>query len=158
MLYLLLLFTLGFSQSDIAEARGGGSHGSRSSGSYRSSSSKSYKSYSAPKRSYSKSSYSKPSRASFKSSHSKRPSVRSFSSKSRAAIGVARDRHGNIKRSSAARNAFKKTHTCPAGGSGGSCKGYAVDHIRALKRGGTDAPSNMQWQTTEQAKAKDKWE
>jgi hypothetical protein len=30
--------------------------------------------------------------------------------------------------------------------------------VIALKRGGADAPSNMQWQTKEAAKAKDKWE
>jgi len=35
---------------------------------------------------------------------------------------------------------------------------YIVDHIVPLKRGGADAPSNMQWQTDEEAKAKDKWE
>lgn len=33
-----------------------------------------------------------------------------------------------------------------------------VDHIIPLKRGGSDAPSNMQWQTIEAAKAKDKIE
>jgi hypothetical protein len=27
-----------------------------------------------------------------------------------------------------------------------------------LKRGGADAPSNMQWQTVEESKEKDKWE
>jgi len=27
-----------------------------------------------------------------------------------------------------------------------------------MKRGGTDQPSNMQWQTTEEAKAKDRTE
>ena len=31
-----------------------------------------------------------------------------------------------------------------------------IDHVRALKHGGADAPSNMQWQTTAAAKAKDK--
>jgi hypothetical protein len=30
--------------------------------------------------------------------------------------------------------------------------------VTALKRGGADAPSNMQWQTTEEAKLKDKIE
>jgi hypothetical protein len=29
---------------------------------------------------------------------------------------------------------------------------------QALKYGGRDDPSNMQWQTTSEAKAKDKWE
>lgn len=36
--------------------------------------------------------------------------------------------------------------------------GYVVDHIVPLKRGGDDVPGNMQWQTVEQAKAKDRWE
>jgi hypothetical protein len=30
--------------------------------------------------------------------------------------------------------------------------------VKALKHGGADDPSNMQWQTTAEAKAKDKWE
>jgi hypothetical protein len=33
-----------------------------------------------------------------------------------------------------------------------------VDHRKALAEGGADEPSNMQWQTTADAKAKDKWE
>jgi hypothetical protein len=37
-------------------------------------------------------------------------------------------------------------------------KGYVVDHIVPLKRGGCDCPANMQWQTKAEAKAKDKWE
>jgi len=36
--------------------------------------------------------------------------------------------------------------------------GYVVDHKVPLKRGGSDTPSNMQWQTKEAAKAKDKVE
>jgi hypothetical protein len=39
----------------------------------------------------------------------------------------------------------------------GLCPGYVVDHI-VLKRGGSDAPENMQWQTRGQAKAKDRVE
>ncbi len=35
---------------------------------------------------------------------------------------------------------------------------YVVDHIKALKRGGADEPSNMQWQTVAAAKAKDRTE
>jgi hypothetical protein len=36
--------------------------------------------------------------------------------------------------------------------------GYVVDHTTPLKRGGSDTPTNMQWQTKEAAKAKDKVE
>lgn len=44
------------------------------------------------------------------------------------------------------------------GASKGPCKGYVIDHIQALARGGADAPNNMQWQTVDEAKLKDKWE
>jgi hypothetical protein len=40
----------------------------------------------------------------------------------------------------------------------GACPRYVVDHIKALKRGGADEPSNMQWQTVAAAKAKDRTE
>jgi hypothetical protein len=62
-------------------------------------------------------------------------------------------------RSSSARRAFQRSHPCPStGGTSGACRGYVVDHIVPLKRGGADTPSNMQWQTVEAAKAKDKIE
>jgi hypothetical protein len=67
--------------------------------------------------------------------------------------------HGRIERSARARSDFKKQHPCPVTGkSSGACPGYVIDHVKALKRGGDDKPSNMQWQTKEEAKAKDKWE
>jgi hypothetical protein len=54
---------------------------------------------------------------------------------------------------------FRKTHPCPSTGrTSGACPGYVVDHIKALKHGGRDDPSNMQWQTVEAAKARDRWE
>jgi len=75
------------------------------------------------------------------------------------ATGVARDSHGRIKRSPQARRDFQKSHPCPSTGrTSGACPGYVVDHIRPLKRGGADAPSNMQWQTVQAAKEKDKTE
>jgi hypothetical protein len=40
----------------------------------------------------------------------------------------------------------------------GSCPGYIKDHIMPLACGGPDVVGNMQWQTTRDAKAKDKWE
>ena len=78
---------------------------------------------------------------------------------SHRAAGVARDRHGRVKRSAHAKNEFKASHPCPSTGkSSGACPGYVIDHVVALKHGGADAPSNMQWQTKAEAKAKDKWE
>ena len=54
---------------------------------------------------------------------------------------------------------FKQQHPCPATGSPkGPCKGYVIDHIVPMARHGIDAPSNMQWQTVADAKAKDRWE
>lgn len=53
---------------------------------------------------------------------------------------------------------FKRAHPCPATGSKGACKGYVVDHVVPLACGGVDAPTNMQWQTTADAKAKDRIE
>jgi len=72
---------------------------------------------------------------------------------SKAAVGVERDSHGRIKRSEEAKKEFMKQSGYPNGR-----PGYVVDHIIPLKRGGADSPSNMQWQTIEEAKAKDKWE
>ena len=66
---------------------------------------------------------------------------------------VIRNSHGRIKRSATARREFMRETGYPHGR-----PGYIVDHIVALKRGGKDAPSNMQWQTKSEAKAKDKWE
>ncbi len=63
------------------------------------------------------------------------------------------------KRSEAAKDHFKAAHPCPANGNTrGPCPGYVIDHIQALDCGGPDDPSNMQWQTAAEGKAKDKWE
>ena len=72
---------------------------------------------------------------------------------------VERDPHGKIKRSTSAKNAFKHEHPCPATGkNSGSCPGYVIDHVNPLECGGADAPTNMQWQTVADGKAKDKSE
>ena len=65
----------------------------------------------------------------------------------------ARDNKGKILRSEAAKNAFEKQTGYPHGR-----PGYVIDHIKPLKEGGADNPSNMQWQTKAEAKAKDKTE
>ena len=78
---------------------------------------------------------------------------------SRAAVGFTRDSHGRIKRSEVARRDFEHHHPCPSTGkTSGACPGYVIDHITPLKRGGADAPGNMQWQTKDAAKEKDRWE
>ena len=72
---------------------------------------------------------------------------------------VQRDSHGRIKRSRFAKAAFERQLPCPSTGrASGRCPGYVVDHVRPLECGGADAPSNMQWQTAAEAKAKDKTE
>ncbi len=71
----------------------------------------------------------------------------------RRAVGVQRDSHGRIARSSKAKAEFRKQTGYPHGR-----PGYVIDHRIPLSRGGSDSPSNMQWQTKEEAKAKDHWE
>jgi len=84
---------------------------------------------------------------------------RSHTSSSHRALGVPRDTHGKIARSASAKHAFRLRHPCPSTGrTSGACPGYVIDHVVALKHGGADAPSNMQWQTEAAAKAKDRWE
>ncbi len=75
---------------------------------------------------------------------------RPSSSKSSTAKRAA---DGRIQRSEAARHAFARQTGYPHGR-----PGYVIDHIVPLACGGTDAPSNMAWQTIAEAKAKDKWE
>jgi len=64
-----------------------------------------------------------------------------------------RDSRGRIKRSSTARREFMRITGYPHGK-----PGYVIDHIKPLECGGTDSPGNMQWQTRDEAKQKDKTE
>jgi hypothetical protein len=67
--------------------------------------------------------------------------------------------HGRYRRSTKAKNQFKRMHPCPSTGSPkGRCPGYVIDHVNPLECGGADAPFNMQWQTITDGKAKDRLE
>ena len=98
-------------------------------------------------------SYSAPYKA---GSHLKRdgtPDKRYQKNNTKNNINVKRDKNGKIIRSQAAINRFKKLTGYPHGR-----PGYIIDHIIPLKDGGCDCPENMQWQTLDDAMAKDKWE
>lgn len=66
---------------------------------------------------------------------------------------IPRNESGRIIRSAAVVRQFKQQTGYPKGR-----HGYIIDHITPLKRGGCDTPENMQWQTIQNAKEKDKWE
>jgi hypothetical protein len=102
------------------------------------------------------------------SSHSSRSSTRSRSTSSKPrststrsrkssvpkkSTAAKRDSNGKIKRSASARADFMRRTGYPKGR-----KGYVVDHIVPLECGGADVPSNMQWQTVQEAKIKDRSE
>jgi hypothetical protein len=62
-------------------------------------------------------------------------------------------------RSAKAKVIFAYYHPCPSTNiAEPHCPGYVIDHVKPLACGGEDAPSNMQWQTIADGKAKDKWE
>ena len=81
------------------------------------------------------------------------PSAYAKAHRSSYAQGVKRDSHGHIARSEEAKKQFEKQTGYPHGR-----PGYVVDHIVPLKKGGADAPYNMQWQTKAEAKVKDRLE
>ncbi len=126
-----------------------------SSGSHSSPSSRSYSSHRAGSHVSSSRSYS----SHRSGSHSTIHHSTSGSHRSTYSTTAIRERHGKIKRSQHAKAEFRHSHPCPATGkTSGRCPGYVIDHVKALKHGGADSPSNMQWQTTSEAKGKDKWE
>lgn len=63
------------------------------------------------------------------------------------------------ERSYKARKEFMLENPCPATGQvKGKCPGWVVDHIVPLCAGGRDEPWNLQWQTLEDSKVKDRIE
>jgi hypothetical protein len=86
-------------------------------------------------------------------SHKKSGTSSSHRKPSNYCATCPRDSHGRIKRSPEAREQFMR-----GTGYAHGRKGYVVDHRVPLACGGADSPSNMQWQTKAEAKAKDKTE
>jgi hypothetical protein len=81
------------------------------------------------------------------------PIIRAPASRTFPRNTIVRDAHGRIQRSAAARHAFARQTGFPHGR-----PGYVIDHIVPLACDGADAPANMQWQTIDAGKAKDKVE
>jgi 5-methylcytosine-specific restriction endonuclease McrA len=85
--------------------------------------------------------------------------ARRYRVSSRPYSTFGRERRGRIRRSPEAKDAFTRENPCPSTGKrGGPCPGYVIDHINPLACGGADDPSNMQWQTVSEGKAKDEGE
>jgi hypothetical protein len=100
-----------------------------------------------------KTTYYSPSHSTHSSTQSYTPYTSGIHHRKSYNYSVPRDSHGRIKRSGSARHEFMKQTGYPHGR-----PGYVIDHIKPLKEGGCDCPANMQWQTIQDAKAKDKWE
>src|SRR6266702_5002895 len=138
----------------------------RSRGGYgRSSSSRSYSGHSSRSRSYHPRSSASSSRSHSPSGHAYRSHPAHNSSHSSGTVThrsrqtssngtVQRDGQGKIKRSAAAKDAFKRQQPCPSTGkSRGACPGYVIDHVKPLECGGADAPqtcNGRQWQQGKQ--------
>lgn len=92
-------------------------------------------------------------RGSYRGSRSSHRSYHAHTYRAHSHRATSSGRHGRIHRSPAEKRAFMRQTGHPRG-----WNGHVVDHIMPLACGGADAPSNMQWQTVEEAKAKDRWE
>ena len=76
-----------------------------------------------------------------------------------AALIVVSCASNTVQRSNKARHDFARQTSCPSTGANKlPCPGYIIDHIEPLCAGGVDTPANMQWQTVDAAKSKDRLE
>jgi len=154
-----LLVSLTLAVPGYAQRGHGGGHSSapRSSGSvhvrgYTSRSGKSVQPYTRNALGEGRSKASAP-RASAPRATSPRPPAASHPRATTPATPGARTSGGRIQRSEKSKDDFMRQTGHPHG-----WPGHVVDHKVPLACGGADAPSNMQWQTTGEAKAKDKVE
>jgi hypothetical protein len=64
-----------------------------------------------------------------------------------------------LNRSPEVTREFQRQNPCPSTGkTSGRCPGYVKDHVIPLACGGADKVANLQWQTTQEGKAKDRTE
>lgn len=74
-------------------------------------------------------------------------------------LQAATHRQATYHRSRETTRRFQQLHPCPSTGKRtGGCPGYVKDHRVPLACSGADLPYNLQWQSTADAKAKDKVE
>lgn len=76
-------------------------------------------------------------------------------------ILLSSEANAKVVRSRAPLLEFRKHNVCPGTNRleiHTPCVGYVIDHKWPLCAGGADSPENLQWQTIEQAKIKDKLE
>ena len=86
--------------------------------------------------------------------HARAPSVRAHHTPRRVyATTGKRDHRGRLSRSSGAEGRFMRQTGHPHGWAG-----HVIDHRIPLACGGSDSPSNMQWQSTDEARSKDRVE
>jgi len=151
---VFLLFALSFSAS-AARTRNHSSYSVKSSRSYQSSRPGYVRGYVRKDGTYVSPHMRSLSGTGYHARRSSRPAYRS----TRHIYLFQRTTTDRIKRSTAAKDSFKRQQPCPSTGRGsGPCPGYVIDHVNPLECGGADAPSNMQWQTVADGKAKDKTE
>ena len=76
-----------------------------------------------------------------------------------AAAALSTGSEAGFARSKKVLREFVNQQACPSTGLHRlPCPGWVIDHVWPLCAGGLDDVSNLQWQTREDAKVKDKWE
>lgn len=69
-----------------------------------------------------------------------------------------RDANGEITRSTAVLNAFKRIHPCPSTGkTTGACPRWAMNHVIPRACGGCDSVNNIDWMATDIKTCKEDW-
>lgn len=74
-------------------------------------------------------------------------------------LSISSQANAKHPRSSAVKADFQRSNPCPSTGQRrGACPGWVKDHVTPLCAGGADSPDNLQWQSVQEAKIKDREE